>query len=127
MEHNFLICLSRNRAAEQSLLEHTLHTSYDNVRSMSNIERMTITLTAEMAASVKGAIADGEYASNSEIVREALRDWQHKRELQRYALEALRADVRAGVDDVKASRVHDFDLERIVQKGKQRSAVEPSE
>ena len=89
---------------------------------MSEVERMTITLTAEMAQAVKGAVATGEYASSSEIVREALRHWRRQRELQARELEALRTDVRAGMADIEAGRVHDFDAERILQKGRQRLA-----
>ena len=95
---------------------------------MSDVERMTITLTAEMAQAVKGAVATGEYASSSEIVREALRDWGYKRKRQTIELETLRADVQAGMADIEAGRVHDFDVGRIVQKGRQRlSTLEPSE
>ena len=36
---------------------------------MANIERLTITLPADMAALVKGAVAGGDYASTSEVVR----------------------------------------------------------
>ena len=43
---------------------------------MSTIERITITLTAEMAHSVRAAVQAGEYASSSEIIREALPDWR---------------------------------------------------
>lgn len=89
---------------------------------MGDIKRMTITLTAEMAQAVKGAVSAGEYASSSEIVREALRDWRHKRALQARELEALRGDVQAGMEDVEASRVHDFNPERIAQKGRHRLA-----
>lgn len=49
---------------------------------MPEIERMTITVPADMAAVVKGAVAGGDYASSSEVVREALRDWKTKRALQ---------------------------------------------
>jgi antitoxin ParD1/3/4 len=95
---------------------------------MSAIERMTITLTAEMAEAVKGAVAEGEYASSSEVVREALRDWGLKRKRQAIELEALRADVQAGMADIDAGRVRDFDAGRIVQKGRGRlSAPESSE
>ncbi len=87
------------------------------------MKRMTVTLTAEMGQAVKGAIATGDYASNSEIVREALRDWQHKRELQAINLYALRSDVQAGLDDIEAGRVQDFDAERIIQKGRQKSRI----
>ncbi len=94
---------------------------------MSNIERMTFTLTAEMTQAVKSAVKDGDYASSSEIIREALRDWQRKRRLQECELEQLRADIRDGVDDLKAGRISNFDADRIVKKGTSRLAGrEPS-
>lgn len=43
---------------------------------MAGIERLTIALPSDMAADVKGAVEDGDYALTSEIVREALRDWR---------------------------------------------------
>ena len=48
---------------------------------MSEIERPTITLPADMAALVRGAVNEGDDASSSEVVREALRDWRTKRAL----------------------------------------------
>ncbi len=94
---------------------------------MSNIERMTFTLTAEMAQAVKSAAKGGDYASSSEIIREALRDWQRKRRLQESELEQLRADIRDGLDDIKAGRITNFDADRIVKKGESRLAGrEPS-
>ena len=48
---------------------------------MAEIERMTITLPMEMAGAVKAAVEGGDYASSSEVVREALRDWRTKRAL----------------------------------------------
>ncbi len=89
---------------------------------MSAVERMTITLTTEMADSVRGAVQAGEYASSSEIIREALRDWKHKKAVQGCQLEELRAEIRDGLSDVKAGRVKKFDAGRIVEKGKKRLA-----
>ena len=60
---------------------------------MSEIERLTITLPAEMAASVREAVDEGNYASSSEVIREALRDWNMKRARQMQELAALRADL----------------------------------
>jgi antitoxin ParD1/3/4 len=95
---------------------------------MSTIERMTITLTAEMAEAVRLAVQSGEYASSSEIIREALRDWRHKRALQEQELKELRAKVQEGLSDIEAGRVHDFDPERIIRKGEQQlQNPEPSE
>ena len=49
---------------------------------MAELERLTITMPGELAAVVKAAVAEGDYASTSEVVREALRDWKVKRAIQ---------------------------------------------
>jgi antitoxin ParD1/3/4 len=85
---------------------------------LSEIERLTITLPSEMAAIVKGAVEDGDYASTSEVVREALRDWKLKRTVQLQELAALKADIGKGLADLKAGRVKDFDAERIIARGR---------
>ena len=46
--------------------------------SESHLERMTVTVTPEMAGAMRAALEGGAYASNSEIVREALRDWRQR-------------------------------------------------
>ena len=71
---------------------------------MADIERLTITLPADLAAFVKGTVADGDYASASEVVREALRDWKMKRALQIEELASLKADIDKGLADVAAGR-----------------------
>ena len=95
------------------------HRQYDMLILMSTIERITITLTAEMAQTVRGAVQAGEYASSSEIVREALRDWRYKRALQAQELGELRAKVQEGLADIEAGRVRDFDAERIIRRGEE--------
>lgn len=65
---------------------------------MGAIERMTITVPAEMAARLKDSVAEGHYASTSEVVREALRDWTRARDIERQELDALREAIRAGDD-----------------------------
>ncbi|SDR41969.1 antitoxin ParD1/3/4 [Rhizobiales bacterium GAS191] len=85
---------------------------------MADIERLTITLPAEMAALVKGAVADGDYASASEVVRAALRDWKVKRALQLQELAALKIDIDKGLADVAAGRVKKFDAARIIERGR---------
>jgi antitoxin ParD1/3/4 len=63
---------------------------------MAQVEKVSVALTQEMAAMVREAVACGEYASSSEIVREALRDWKAKRALQQVKLEDMRRLVREG-------------------------------
>ena len=85
---------------------------------MAEIERVTITLPADMAATVRGAVETGDYASTSEVVRDALRDWKLKRSVQLHELSALKADIERGLGDVAAGRVQDFDADRIVARGR---------
>ena len=47
-------------------------------------------MTGEQIEAIKAAVDNGEYATTSEIVREALRDWQFKRELRQKDIERLR-------------------------------------
>lgn len=86
---------------------------------MAGIERLTITLPNEMAAIVRAAVEEGDYASSSEVVREALRDWKTKRALQLRELSALQADIDRGLIDLAEGRVKDFDADRIVERGRQ--------
>jgi antitoxin ParD1/3/4 len=63
---------------------------------MATIERISITLPAEMAATLRQTVEAGQYASTSEIVREALRAWTRARDDDRRDLETLREAVRLG-------------------------------
>jgi antitoxin ParD1/3/4 len=63
---------------------------------MSTIERMTITVPSEMAAILRQSVDGGEYASTSEVVREALREWMRRRDTDRRDLDALREAIRLG-------------------------------
>jgi antitoxin ParD1/3/4 len=90
---------------------------------MSTIERMTITLPPEMALLVKTAVKGGDYASTSEVVREALRDWKMKKALQNHALEELRKDIDIGLADLAAGRLVEPDLDRIMALGRKSTPV----
>ena len=90
----------------------------DEEDTMAEIVRLTVTLPADMAAIVKGAVAGGGYASASEVVREALRDWKMKRALQLQELAALNADIDRGLADLAEGRVKDFNADRIIERGK---------
>ena len=85
---------------------------------MAEIERLTITLPADMAATVKGAVEGGDYASSSEVIREALRDWKLKRAIQLKEMESLKADIDKGLADLAEGRVKDFDAVRIIARGR---------
>ena len=57
---------------------------------MPTVEKISIALPPEMTALLRQAVATGEYASSSEVVRDALRDWTHKRQLQQNGIAELR-------------------------------------
>jgi antitoxin ParD1/3/4 len=58
---------------------------------MGHVDKRSITLSPDLATAVDEAVAAGEYASASEVIRDALRDWKEKRDLLGYTLEELRA------------------------------------
>jgi antitoxin ParD1/3/4 len=66
---------------------------------MPTIEKLSIALPEEMAAIVRNAVDRGEYSSNSEVIRDALRDWTHKRNLRDRGLTDLRRQWLAAVAD----------------------------
>jgi antitoxin ParD1/3/4 len=80
---------------------------------MPAVEKITIALTAAQAEAVRRAVAEGRYASTSEAIREAVREWQERRELLGFTVEELRrlavegdasGDSRlATMDEVKAA------------------------
>lgn len=63
---------------------------------MAKLERITVTMPQEMAARLRAAVERGEYATTSEVVREALRDWGDEQERKEAGLERLRGLISAG-------------------------------
>lgn len=57
---------------------------------MANVEKVSVALTPEMAATMREVVRTGEYATASEVMREALRDWKLRRSQRQQAVEALR-------------------------------------
>ena len=91
--------------------------------ALSTVERLTVTMPVDMAALIKQAVAGGDYASSSEVIREAMREWKAKRGLRMPAFDSLKADLDKGMADVAAGRVNDFDAAKIVERGRKLLAV----
>jgi antitoxin ParD1/3/4 len=75
---------------------------------MPTVEKLSIALPPKMANLLREAVESGEYASASEVVRDALRAWTRKRKLETLELGELRRLIRQGVDSgpgVDAERV----------------------
>jgi antitoxin ParD1/3/4 len=76
---------------------------------MTQIERMTVALPVEMAAIIKNAVETGDYASSSEVFRDAIRDWKIKRQLQQHEVEQMKLKVSQGLADLAAGRTKPAD------------------
>jgi antitoxin ParD1/3/4 len=86
---------------------------------MAAVEKLSIALTPEFAADIRRAIETGEYASVSEVVRDALRAWRQARESRAVALEELR---RLWRDGVESGESVPLDPEDIKRRGRERLA-----
>jgi antitoxin ParD1/3/4 len=91
---------------------------------LADIQKVSVALTGEQLAALKAAVETGEYATTSEIVREAIRDWQFKRELRQEDIKRL----RQLWDEGKASGpAEPFDVERTLAAAKARLKKEAAE
>lgn len=69
---------------------------------MANVEKVSVALTPEMVAMMREVVETGEYASASEVMREALRDWKHRRTQRDKAIEELGRVWDAGMNSGSA-------------------------
>jgi antitoxin ParD1/3/4 len=83
---------------------------------MSTVEKISIALPPEMVAAVRSAVDTGEYASSSEVVRDALRDWTQKRNLRQQGIEELRQVWQQAIKDKTPGVPVDDVLDRLERK-----------
>jgi antitoxin ParD1/3/4 len=66
-------------------------------------EKLSITLPADMARMVRDKVEGGSYASNSEVIREALRIWQEREAMKVQRLDEIRAKIAESINDPRPS------------------------
>ncbi len=66
---------------------------------MQSAEKISITMTPEQLRAVRESVAAGEYASTSEVLRDAVRLWQRRRQEDAERLDAIRARIHRSLDD----------------------------
>ena len=54
------------------------------------MKTLTVSLSPQQVARLQDAVESGSYASNSEVVRDALRLWEQHQELRRLEMERLK-------------------------------------
>ncbi len=80
---------------------------------MPNVEKMSVALTTQQVTALKAAVDAGDYATTSEAVREAVRNWQAKRELRNEDVRRLRELWDEGKASGNAAPL-DFEIVRVV-------------
>lgn len=83
---------------------------------MATAEKISIALPPEMVYLVRGAVATGEYASSSEVIRDALRDWTYKRNLRQQGVTELRRVWQEAINDQTPGIAPDDVLDRLERK-----------
>lgn len=63
-----------------------------------NVEKISVAITPEMAAMLRAAVESGDYASTSEVIRDALRMWKTREEAMARRTEELRRLWQEGLD-----------------------------
>ncbi len=83
---------------------------------MSTIEKISIALTPDLAALVRNAVTDGYYASTSEVIRDALRDWKIKQSLNERSTTELRALWQDGINSGAAGALNREEIKQQARK-----------
>ena len=65
---------------------------------MSSVAKISVALTPELNEPVQQAVASGEYATGSEVIREALREWKLRRTLRQHDRAELQQLWAEGLD-----------------------------
>lgn len=66
---------------------------------MQPAEKISITMTPDQLRAVRESVEAGEYASTSEVLRDAVRLWQRQRQEDTERLNVIRARIRRSLDD----------------------------
>jgi antitoxin ParD1/3/4 len=88
---------------------------------MSTTEKLSITLPRDMVKMIRDKVGSGNYASNSEVIREALRLLQDQASLRAQKLQALRDKVGRSIDSDEPSIPADEVFERLEQRYRERA------
>jgi antitoxin ParD1/3/4 len=83
---------------------------------MPALERISIALPPEMVANIRKAVETGEYASSSEVVRDALHEWTLMRDLRQQSLGELRTLWRQALEGKTPGAPVDEMLDRLEDK-----------
>jgi antitoxin ParD1/3/4 len=70
---------------------------------MSNAEKISVTITPKMNRMIQKRVKAGDFASSSELIREALRVWELREQEHQERLAVIRARIDEAMDDPRPS------------------------
>ena len=85
---------------------------------MQDVERLSVTLPLEMARVIRSKVESGLYASNSEVVREAMRSWMEAETRRGERLDVIRAQIAEADADPRAALSDDEVAARLERRGR---------
>ena len=89
--------------------------------SVSKVAKVSVALTTELTDLVQQAVASGDYASGSEVIREALREWKNRRMLKLQEHDELR---RLWIEGLEGGPGRFGSIDEIKQEARRCQAVE---
>ncbi len=69
------------------------------------MKTLTVSLSPQQVGRLNAAVASGSYASNSEVVRDALRLWEQRQELQKIEMLGLKRAYEEGMASGEGRRI----------------------
>ena len=81
---------------------------------------MTISLSPQQATRIQQAVETGDYASNSEVLRDALRLWEQREEIRALEIAKLK---RAYADGMASGPARDIEADDLLASFKARAAT----
>jgi len=89
---------------------------------MANVEKVSVSMTPQQAELLRDAVESGAYASGSEVVREAMRDWSAKWKQRRSDIQRLRELWAEGKASGTAGPV---DFDEVLEEARQELKARP--
>jgi antitoxin ParD1/3/4 len=86
-------------------------------RVVQKVEKMSVAVTPEMAGAVRAAVESGEYASTSEVIREALRLWKSHQAARAREVAELRRAWQEGIESGPATTLDFADVKAKARAG----------
>jgi antitoxin ParD1/3/4 len=78
-------------------------------------EKLSLAFTAEHAAAIREAVESGDYATSSEVVREAMRLWTERQAQKRAAIERIG---KLWDEGIASGTAGEMDIEAIIERAK---------